>query len=65
MECLYHFCRGKTYKQTARDMSISPRTVETYLENILIKTSCCNKVEVVSRYSRYFLENQNDLKIIS
>lgn len=61
LECLYHFCQGKTYKQTAREMSISPRTVETHLENILLKTSCVNKVEAVSKYSRYFLENQNIL----
>ncbi len=58
LECLHHFCQGKTYKQTAREMTISPRTVETHLENILIKTSCSNKVEVVSRYSRYFLDTQ-------
>lgn len=55
-ECLRHFCLGKTYKQTAREMDISPRTVETYLENIRNKTACANKIQVVSRFSRYFTE---------
>lgn len=54
LECLHHFCRGKTYKQAAREMSISPRTVETYLENIRHKTACNNKLEVVSRFSKFF-----------
>ncbi len=53
-ECLYHFCKGKTYKQTAKEMVISPRTVETYLENILSKTSCSSKIEIISRFSRAF-----------
>lgn len=55
LECLNHFCQGKTYKQTAREMSISPRTVETHLENILDKTHCNSKIEVVSRFSHVFL----------
>jgi DNA-binding CsgD family transcriptional regulator len=54
LECLYHLCNGKTAKQTARDMLLSPRTVETYLENIRSKTGCSNKLAVIGRFARYF-----------
>lgn len=55
-ECLFYFCQGKTYKQTGREMSISHRTVETHLENILRKTSCGNKMELVGRFSKHFID---------
>jgi len=58
LECLFYFCQGKTAKQTAREMVISYRTVETHLENIRQKTACNNKLEVVSRFSKFFLEIQ-------
>jgi len=54
IECLYHLCQGKTAKQTAREMSISPRTVETFIEHIRNKSTTHNKVEVVGRFSHYF-----------
>lgn len=54
LECLAHICQGKTYKQAAKEMQISPRTVETYLENILSKTSCSTKLELISQFSRAF-----------
>jgi DNA-binding CsgD family transcriptional regulator len=54
LECLLHFCQGKTAKQTAREMGISFRTVETHLENIRHKTACNNKLEVVGRFSKFF-----------
>jgi DNA-binding CsgD family transcriptional regulator len=54
LECLYHLCNGKTAKQTARDMLLSNRTIETYLENIRNKTGSNNKLEVISRFAHYF-----------
>ncbi len=54
LECLHHICQGKSYKEVARAMSISPRTVETHLGNIRDKTNCCNKAEVISRFAHYF-----------
>jgi len=57
VECLYHFCQGKTYKQAAQVMGISPRTIETYLESIRYKTKCQNKVEVVSQFAQYFCDS--------
>lgn len=56
MECLKHICAGKSYKQMAREMTISPRTVETHVENILNKTACDNKISIISRFSKYFVD---------
>lgn len=53
-ECLFHICRGKSYKETARVLEISPRTVETHIEHIRNKTDCRNKVDIISKFSQYF-----------
>lgn len=53
-ECLGHICLGKSYKEVAREMLISPRTVETYIKNILSKTNTKNKIEVISRFAKVF-----------
>lgn len=57
LECIYHLCHGRTAKVTARELGISSRTVETYIENILVKTKCINKLEVVGRFASYFFES--------
>lgn len=59
LECLYHLCKGKTAKQTASIMQLSPRTVETHLENIRNKAKCGNKLEVIGRYARIFTHVDN------
>ncbi len=46
--CMKHLREGKTAKETAFAMGISPRTVESYLENIKDKTGCWNKSELFS-----------------
>lgn len=55
IECLFHLCSGKTAKQIAREMSISPRTVETYVESIRNKSDTQSKLEVISRFAHYFM----------
>ncbi len=55
-EVLYHFCQGKTAKVTAQDMRISYRTVEYYLDNMREKTNCKSKIEMISRFSKYFID---------
>jgi LuxR family quorum-sensing system transcriptional regulator SolR len=59
LECLYHFCQGRTYKEIAKILSISPRTVETHLEKLLYKTSCSNKLEMICRFSRLFADKES------
>jgi DNA-binding CsgD family transcriptional regulator len=54
LECLAHLCHGKTYKQIARDMLISPRTVESHVINILLKTKCKNRLEIIVQFSSFF-----------
>lgn len=39
--------KGKTYKEIARIMNISPRTVEWRIRKIIQTTGCRNKVEIV------------------
>lgn len=47
-QCLQLFVRGKSAKETAKFLSLSPRTVEFYFENIKNKTCCLNKREVLA-----------------
>jgi len=43
--------KGKTAKETARDLLISPRTVEEYIENIKCKLKCKNKIQLANKLS--------------
>ncbi len=47
--CLYSLCQGKTAKQTAIELSISYRTVETYLQSVRDKTGSKNKFELINQ----------------
>jgi DNA-binding CsgD family transcriptional regulator len=47
--CLKNLLNGKTAKETAQEMNISYRTVESYLENIKEKTHSRNKIDLVSK----------------
>lgn len=38
---------GKSYKQIAKVMGVSPRTVEWHVNNALKKTECHNKIEII------------------
>lgn len=51
-ECLFYLSQGHTYKEIAREMSISPRTVEYYIEIIRDKTGCDRKYELVSYFNK-------------
>ncbi|HSX26735.1 MAG TPA: ester cyclase [Chlamydiales bacterium] len=42
-ECLTHLIQGKTAKETAALLKLSPRTVESYFENIKEKLKCSHK----------------------
>jgi DNA-binding CsgD family transcriptional regulator len=53
VECLYYLCLGKTAKEIAKQMLISPRTVETYIEQIRRKTGQQNRLEVISCFAKY------------
>ena len=42
-ECLIFLLQGKTAKETAANLGLSPRTVESYFENIKKKLECWHK----------------------
>lgn len=47
MDCVFYLMRGNTMKRIAKYMNISPRTVETHLENIKTKLNCNDKADIV------------------
>lgn len=47
-ECILHLTSGRSAKETAFAMNLSPRTVESYLENIKTKLGCSTKQEIFS-----------------
>lgn len=46
-ECLFYLIRGKTFKQIAQALKVSPRTVEDHIEQLKLKFACQNKSELV------------------
>lgn len=54
-ELLFYFMRGFTNKEIGSYLSISPRTVETYLERIKIKFRCSSRSELLAYCSQYGL----------
>lgn len=59
-ECLWHAIQGKTVKEIARDLSISPHTVEQYFSNIRQAFNCKSIIEAaVESIHRGILGNFN------
>lgn len=54
-ECAFYLMRGFTMKEIARDLALSPRTIEFYLKRIKEKMQTHSKSEVVRRlYDSHF-----------
>lgn len=53
LDCIVLLMQGYTFKMIANKLGISPRTVETYIENIKQKTGCFSKSELIK-----FLQKQ-------
>lgn len=45
-DCLNALLKGKTAKETATNLKLSPRTIEAYLESLKKKLKCTNKGEL-------------------
>lgn len=48
-ECLYHLMLGKSMKMIARELDISPRTVECYINNLRTKTGAITKYNLIDK----------------
>jgi DNA-binding CsgD family transcriptional regulator len=51
-QCMLLFIRGKTVAKVAEQLSLSPRTVEYYLNNIKDKVNCRTKSELIERIAQ-------------
>lgn len=49
-ECMQYFSQGKTAKEVALALNLSPRTVESYLEHIKVKMGFRFKSKVIETY---------------
>lgn len=45
----YYLLKGKTAKETARILTLSPRTVEHHINTIKYKMQCCNKSQLFEK----------------
>ena len=48
-ECLYHLVRGRPIREIAKQMDLSPRTVEHYLEAVKSKLNCKTRSELIEK----------------
>lgn len=52
VECACYVAQGKSYKEIARLLSLSPRTVEEHASNVRKKFGCRNKSQLISHLSK-------------
>jgi DNA-binding CsgD family transcriptional regulator len=49
LDCLYYLVNGMTVKQIGRELNLSPRTIEHYLETIKLKLNCYSRADLISK----------------
>ena len=47
LDCVFYLIRGNSSKQIAKNLFLSPRTVESYIQNIKDKWQCDSKQQVI------------------
>lgn len=55
IECLNNLCFGKTSKEIAKTLNISPRTVESHINKIKLKTGYYSKSDLIKLFQDSFL----------
>lgn len=55
-ECIQYLLYGMTAKEIAKELKLSPRTVETYLENIKTKIDCFSKTQLIQKIIKDYAE---------
>ena len=51
-DCINYAMQGKTAKEIARELNLSPRTVEEHLTILKHKLSCSNKMQLISKFAK-------------
>lgn len=51
-QCLFYLASGKTKKEIAKILNISPRTIEDYVANLYYKTECTTKSDLLSKMTK-------------
>lgn len=69
-ECLFLLIRGKTAKEIASLLSLSKRTIESYIENMKNKMNCQNKAEILVKavtndYHKHIPAGLNSLSLMN
>jgi len=59
--CLVHLVRGRTAKEIAQIIHLSPRTVEHYINIIKLKFNAQNKSELIKLVSKYLYKEDHSL----
>lgn len=49
-ECIYYLLKGRTYKEIAKILHLSHRTIETYLNNIRHKAGVASKEDLIKLF---------------
>lgn len=49
LECFFFLIRGKSDKEIAKILQLSPRTVESYIDEIKSKMSCSTRAEIIEK----------------
>lgn len=49
-QCLYYLFRGQSAKEIAKNLQLSPRTIESFIETIKRKTGIHNKTKLIEKF---------------
>jgi len=60
-ECMGSISRGKTSKEIARTLNVSPRTIDSHIENIKEKLGCYRKSELSDLFWDYYGHAEENL----
>jgi DNA-binding CsgD family transcriptional regulator len=55
LDCMHLLTKGYTQKMIAKELAISPRTVETHLNHVKDKTATTSKGELIKYLLKYFI----------
>jgi DNA-binding CsgD family transcriptional regulator len=54
IECIKYLSQGKTAKEIANFLKLSPRTIEAYLQNARLRLDCSSKSHLIDLFNCYY-----------